>query len=306
MIWPTSSRVGARIRARGMVARALRSEATRRATSGSRNAYVLPEPVRPRPRTSRPASESGSVAVWIGVGSVMPRSARTRTSSAGTPSAAKPLAEVLAGAAFAGVRAGKSEDTDEVTHVWCVSPRWSRRRRNWRSGASTREGRGPACEQGTRGDPRQDVAGSRYREYGTGPVRRQSAPGGARRTGPGRSATRWSTYPIARGEAPRRDPSCTKSVRRWGSARAGSRQSREGGRGYPGISPTMCRPASWDSPCNCSRGGGSSSAASRDDMKGGMTVEQPVSRAVGSPRHGQRAVREYRLGDDEAAPRRHK
>ena len=33
---------------------------------------VLPEPVRPRPRTSRPARESGSVAAWMGVGSVMP------------------------------------------------------------------------------------------------------------------------------------------------------------------------------------------------------------------------------------------
>ena len=41
-------------------------DSTRRATSGSANAIVLPLPVRPRPSTSRPARESGSVAVWIG------------------------------------------------------------------------------------------------------------------------------------------------------------------------------------------------------------------------------------------------
>ena len=38
------------------------------ATSGSANASVLPEPVRPRPRTSRPARVSGSVSTWIGNG----------------------------------------------------------------------------------------------------------------------------------------------------------------------------------------------------------------------------------------------
>ena len=72
-IWPTSSRVGARISARGAPGRRRGEVAESRATSGSRNAYVLPEPVRPRPRTSRPARASGSVAAWMGVGSVMPR-----------------------------------------------------------------------------------------------------------------------------------------------------------------------------------------------------------------------------------------
>ena len=43
-----------------------------RASSASPKARVLPEPVRPRPRTSRPASEFGSVAAWIGNGSVTP------------------------------------------------------------------------------------------------------------------------------------------------------------------------------------------------------------------------------------------
>ena len=45
-----------------------------RITSGSRNAYVLPEPVRPRPSTSRPAIESASVAAWMGVGVSTPAS----------------------------------------------------------------------------------------------------------------------------------------------------------------------------------------------------------------------------------------
>ena len=83
-----SSRVGTRTSARGRVEAAERPPA-RRATSGSRKAKVLPEPVRPRPRTSRPASESGSVAAWIGVGVVMPRFARTAARSAGRPRSAK-------------------------------------------------------------------------------------------------------------------------------------------------------------------------------------------------------------------------
>ena len=48
------------------------SEAARRATSGRLKARVLPEPVRPRPRTSLPERLSGSVATWIGNGEVMP------------------------------------------------------------------------------------------------------------------------------------------------------------------------------------------------------------------------------------------
>src|ERR1700729_1158300 len=52
-------------------------------------ARVLPEPVWPRPRMSRPSSASGSVAAWIGNGSVMPACARADTSGAGTPRPAK-------------------------------------------------------------------------------------------------------------------------------------------------------------------------------------------------------------------------
>ena len=55
---------------------------------------VLPLPVRPRPRTSRPASESGRVADWIGNASRIPCRASTATRSAGTPSSSN---EVMTG-----------------------------------------------------------------------------------------------------------------------------------------------------------------------------------------------------------------
>src|SRR5262249_47071801 len=69
------------------------------ATSGRANASVLPEPVRPRPRMSRPAKASGSVAAWIGNGVVIPALASAATSGAGTPREAK----VAAGAGGLGV-----------------------------------------------------------------------------------------------------------------------------------------------------------------------------------------------------------
>src|SRR5690349_24807435 len=50
------------------------------------NARVLPEPVRPRPRTSRPASEFGSVAAWIGNGVVTPSAPRAVNSRSGMSS----------------------------------------------------------------------------------------------------------------------------------------------------------------------------------------------------------------------------
>ena len=63
--------------------------AASRARTGRTNAYVLPEPVRPRPSTSRPASESGRVAAWIGNGWVMPALASASTRRGETPSSAK-------------------------------------------------------------------------------------------------------------------------------------------------------------------------------------------------------------------------
>src|SRR5699024_2517432 len=62
--------------------------APRRATMGMENASVLPEPVLPRPRTSRPARVSGRVSCWMGKASTLPSAARTRAIGAGTPSCA--------------------------------------------------------------------------------------------------------------------------------------------------------------------------------------------------------------------------
>ncbi|MPM87861.1 hypothetical protein SDC9_134961 [bioreactor metagenome] len=90
-----SSRVGSRMIACGL--RTLPSGSTvsrSRVSSGRVKPSVLPDPVRPRPSTSLPAIASGMEACWIGNGSVMPFWARTATSSAGTPSWAKPLAPV--------------------------------------------------------------------------------------------------------------------------------------------------------------------------------------------------------------------
>src|SRR4051794_26796593 len=53
------------------------------------NAMVLPEPVGARPQRSRPARPSGTVMVWMSKASSRPRAWSVRTSSAGTPSAAK-------------------------------------------------------------------------------------------------------------------------------------------------------------------------------------------------------------------------
>ena len=58
--WLASSRVGTRTRPRGRPA--LVNPSASLATMGIENPSVLPEPVRPRPRMSLPASASGSVA----------------------------------------------------------------------------------------------------------------------------------------------------------------------------------------------------------------------------------------------------
>src|SRR5690606_10001947 len=89
LIWLASSRVGHSTRARGR--RGWRDVLAhdRRETVGSENARVLPEPVRPRPRTSRPLSESGSVAVWMGKGESIPWRESSRTTGVGRPKSAK-------------------------------------------------------------------------------------------------------------------------------------------------------------------------------------------------------------------------
>src|SRR6185437_851683 len=84
---------------------------------------VLPDPVWPRPRMSRPAMASGSVAAWMGNGVVIPAAARAATSGAGTPAAAK---EVACG-------------TAEVTVRGAADPAWRRlpRGADWRSAGRT-------------------------------------------------------------------------------------------------------------------------------------------------------------------------
>ncbi len=81
--WLASSRVGTSTRPRGR--HAIVWPPARTVTSGIANASVLPEPVRPRPSTSRPASASGSVMAWIGNGVVMPVLASAAVTSRGTP-----------------------------------------------------------------------------------------------------------------------------------------------------------------------------------------------------------------------------
>ena len=81
-----SSRVGTSTSPRGRWGAARRPES--RVSSASPKASVLPEPVCPRPRMSRPAMASGRVAAWIGNGSVIPPRVRTGTRSGCTPSSA--------------------------------------------------------------------------------------------------------------------------------------------------------------------------------------------------------------------------
>ena len=50
---------------------------------------VLPLPVLPRPSTSWPSGESGSVADWIGKAVMTSRAASTLINGAGTPRATK-------------------------------------------------------------------------------------------------------------------------------------------------------------------------------------------------------------------------
>ena len=67
---------------------------------------VLPEPVWPRPRMSRPAMASGNVAAWMGNGAVIPVAASAATSGAGTPAAAKEVTCETADVTVRGAPAG--------------------------------------------------------------------------------------------------------------------------------------------------------------------------------------------------------
>ena len=85
-IWLASSRVGARTSPDGRDGR--RGCPASLLTIGIEKASVLPLPVLPRPRTSWPASVSGSVSIWMGNGWVIPRAASTSMSGSPTPRSA--------------------------------------------------------------------------------------------------------------------------------------------------------------------------------------------------------------------------
>ena len=74
---------------RGLADASRPAEPIRRSTSGAPKAMVLPEPVLPRPSTSRPARTSGMVAAWIGNGETAPRSVSERTMLPPRPRSAK-------------------------------------------------------------------------------------------------------------------------------------------------------------------------------------------------------------------------
>ena len=86
-----SSRVGTSTSARGRRGAEFGASAASRVTVGRPKASVLPDPVRPRPSTSRPMRPSGIAAAWMGNGSVMPSRASRSTSRSGRPSAANAL-----------------------------------------------------------------------------------------------------------------------------------------------------------------------------------------------------------------------
>nr|BFF15508.1 hypothetical protein GCM10025699_68110 [Microbacterium flavescens] len=62
---------------------------------GIEKARVLPEPVLPRPSTSRPPRVSGRVSTWIGNAVVLPSAARDFRIGAGTPSELKVTASAV-------------------------------------------------------------------------------------------------------------------------------------------------------------------------------------------------------------------
>src|SRR4051812_2751057 len=151
-----SSRVGTSTRARGAYGVRRVVEACRRLTIGSANASVLPDPVRARPRTSRPARASGSTRVWMAKGASTPVRARAVTSGAGRPSSAKVVA---AGAGRLSASSMAASRADAVAVVVVVvrgaveDVRGRRRagaRRRPEVGCSMKSfsvcGRGPLCE----------------------------------------------------------------------------------------------------------------------------------------------------------------
>ncbi len=107
-----SSRVGTRTSPRGCRGSARRPAV--RASRASPKARVFPEPVRPRPRTSRPAREFGRVAAWIGNGTVTPCALSAASSSPGMSRSAKPSTAGSAGVTVLG----------SANSPWTATGRW--------------------------------------------------------------------------------------------------------------------------------------------------------------------------------------
>ena len=137
--WSASSRVGTRTRERAQPDGA--AEPVSVVIMGRPKPSVLPEPVRPRPSTSRPASASGMVADWIGKGSVMPAPASADTRPFGTPRPANPPDVGRATGAEATLASGACQ------LIWSASPARSSRGRSLRErsvrGRSLRGRSGP-------------------------------------------------------------------------------------------------------------------------------------------------------------------
>ena len=115
-----SSRVGTSTRPRGVLARA--RPPSRRASMARPKARVLPEPVWPRPSTSRPRSASGRVAAWMGNGAAKPALVNARTRGPGRPrSANEGMPE-----------AGAVQSTSGTAGWWGAGRSdWSRAARGW-------------------------------------------------------------------------------------------------------------------------------------------------------------------------------
>ncbi len=94
-ICTASSRVGARISARVVLARRLVPSAMIFDRIGSAKAAVLPEPVWAMPKMSRPSSCGGIAWTWIGFGSVKPAAWVALSSAPEIPSAAKPVSSAV-------------------------------------------------------------------------------------------------------------------------------------------------------------------------------------------------------------------
>lgn len=176
-----------------------------RSTSGAPKAMVLPEPVRPRARTSRPASTAGMLAAWIGNGVAAPMPTRVSTmfdpsprSPKVTPSTSTAATDFASrrscttsspGANFAPVEAGRL--------VAFQSLRLGRSLRAGRPGCRRSAGAGARCGRrhrstdanARRGHPRTNAACGRGRRHGVRGRRRKSAQGARRHgrsTGSGR------------------------------------------------------------------------------------------------------------------------